>query len=158
MYQLNVGCASSFHTETNDAYESPNSLPCMKSFVIFHRLCVVHHRCNKSKVSARWRASFTTLKQWQVEKRFIEKLSFLKIDVRNRRGRDRGYGCMLHWGGDKIMKAGNAREKRSAGKLEHSQVWEGIKGLPTAISNITPMSSNSFKITILITPSFDESI
>lgn len=48
--------------------------------------------------------------------------------------------------------------KELLGKLEHSQVWEGIKGLPTAISDITPMSSENFKVTILIIPSFDKSI
>lgn len=60
--------------------------------------------------------------------------------------------------GIRVIKAGNARQKRTAGKLERSQVWEGTKGLPTAISDITPMSSKNFKMTILITPSFDESI
>lgn len=44
------------------------------------------------------------------------------------------------------------------GKLEHSQVWEGNKGLPTAISNITPKSSKSLRMAIVITPFFDESI
>lgn len=48
--------------------------------------------------------------------------------------------------------------KELLGKLEDSQVWEGNKGLPTAISNITPMSSKSFKMMTLITPSFDESV
>lgn len=48
--------------------------------------------------------------------------------------------------------------KELLGKLEDSQVWEGNKGLPTAISNITPMSSKSFKMMTLITPRFDESV
>lgn len=60
--------------------------------------------------------------------------------------------------GTGVRKAGNARDQRTAGKLEHSQVWEGNKGLPTAISNITPKPSESLKMTILITPSFDECV
>lgn len=48
--------------------------------------------------------------------------------------------------------------KELQGKLEHSQVWEGNKGLPTAISTITPKPFKSLKMTILITPSFDESV
>lgn len=58
------------------------------------------------------------------------------------------------------MKVGNAREKRAAGETG-TQPGLGravIKGSPTAISNITPMSSKSLKMIILITASFDESI
>lgn len=41
--------------------------------------------------------------------------------------------------GVRVRKAGMQELKELLGKLEHSQVWEGIKGLPTAISDITPM-------------------
>lgn len=58
------------------------------------------------------------------------------------------------------MKVRNARDKRAAGETG-TQPGLGravTKGSPTAISDITPMSSKSLKIMILITASFDESI
>lgn len=53
--------------------------------------------------------------------------------------------------GVRVMKVGNARDKRTAGEFG-TQSWEG----PTAMSDIIPMSSRSTEGMTPITPPSDD--